>query len=444
MRFAERYGFIFLVAILALVGGTAAAPGLAVAAPYAAIVMDMRDGKVLHARDADRRQHPASLTKLMTLYLTFEAVESGRLRLDQKVTVSRYAARQPASKLYLKAGQQVTIRHLIRATAIKSANDAAMVLAEAIGGSQSGFADMMNRKARQLGMTNSSFRNPHGLTQSGHLSTARDMAILARQLYFDFPEYYNVFGRRTASAAGKNIRSTNRLLASYRGAEGMKTGYTNAAGFNLVATAARGKERVIAVVLGGKSSRTRNARVAELLDMGFARAATQVAAVEPVDVTIRVAAKRAPLPPTRPITAATGLAAVAEALAPTAVASVDAEGSIHAPIYCARPLARPGSGDAVARTGQQAALRRPVVRPDWSVHLGAFADRALAVESVAAVTLGDVTQLASASSEINQIRGASGESLYEVRFTGLAQRDAGKACSALKSRGRNCVSLGPN
>ncbi|MEM8597483.1 MAG: D-alanyl-D-alanine carboxypeptidase family protein, partial [Pseudomonadota bacterium] len=213
----------------------------AVAAPYAGIVMDMRSGAIYYAHDIDRRQHPASLTKMMTLYLTFEALQRGQIKLDQRVRVSRHAARQPASKLYLRAGSRVRIRDLIRATAIKSANDAAMVLAEAIGGSQKNFGRMMTQKARALGMKNSTFKNPHGLTQSGHLSTARDMAVLARHLFYDFPQYYNVFGRKTHMAAGKRIRTTNRLLSSYRGAEGMKTGYTRAAGYNLVSVAARGQ-----------------------------------------------------------------------------------------------------------------------------------------------------------------------------------------------------------
>ena len=223
MRFAAQLRLVFLLSIVILASAVSA-PAVH-AAPYAAMVMDMRDGRVLHARSADRRQHPASLTKMMTLYLAFEAVESGRVGLDQTVRVSRHASRQPPSKVYLREGQRVSIRHLIRATATKSANDAAMALAEALGGSQEGFARMMTSKARELGMPNSTFRNPHGLTQSGHLSTARDMARLARHLYFDFPEYYHVFGRIKTYAMGKTLWSTNRrLLRSYRGAEGMKTG----------------------------------------------------------------------------------------------------------------------------------------------------------------------------------------------------------------------------
>lgn len=252
------------------------------AAPSASIVMDMRNGKVLHASSADRRLHPASLTKMMTLYLTFDAVRRGKIKLDQKVRVSRHASRMPASKLYLKAGQRVTIRSLIRATAIKSANDAAMVLAETIGGSQAGFARMMTNEAKRLGMKNTRFKNPHGLTQRGHYSTARDMAILGRHLFHDFPQYYNIFSRKRDHAAGKRIWATNRrFLNSYRGADGIKTGYTRAAGYNLVASAHRGQERIIAVVFGARNTTDRTRKVSRLLDIGFAKAPTRVATVKP-------------------------------------------------------------------------------------------------------------------------------------------------------------------
>ncbi|HUF56066.1 MAG TPA: serine hydrolase [Thermohalobaculum sp.] len=456
------------------------------AAPYAAMVMDMRDGRVLHSRGADRRQHPASLTKMMTLYLTFEAVESGRIGLDQRVRVSQHAARQPASKLYLKAGQTVSIRHLIRATATKSANDAAMVLAEAIGGSQAGFGEMMTRKARELGMPNTTFRNPHGLTQSGHLSTARDMAKLARHLFFDFPEYYGVFGQITTYAAGKQVWSTNRrLLRSYRGAEGMKTGYTRAAGYNLVGIASRGSERIIAVVMGESSVASRTRRVAQLLDMGFSRAETHVAVVPPSRGSAAgtvVAVRSAPVPPARPTRQTTGIAAVVEALGPApAAAAIQAEetvrvasasatlpspvtetpqatakapSSAYAPRRTEPPRLRPvrvatASADvrgtiSVAEGSGDGGVPMPPPRPAWSVRLGAFEDRAAALESVTSVTLGDLRPLASAESQIKEFRGQGGAPRYEVRFTGLSSREAGKACRTLKSHGRECVALAPN
>jgi len=167
--------------------------------------MDARTGEVLHARSADRKLHPASLTKMMTLYLAFEAVRAGEIRLDQKVRVSRRAARQVPSKIGLKAGRLVSIRDLIRATAVKSANDAAVALGEAISGSESAFAKRMTKRARALGMKNTTFRNASGLTHNGQKSTARDMAKLGRRLFYDYPQYYNLFSRKHTNAYGKTI-----------------------------------------------------------------------------------------------------------------------------------------------------------------------------------------------------------------------------------------------
>ena len=178
---------------LALLAVWSFASAPAQAAPYAALVMDARTGEVVYAENADTRLHPASLTKMMTLYLAIEAVKEGRLKLDQTVKVSALAARQPPSRIGLRTGERVTIRNLMRAAAVKSANDAATALAEATAGSVDAWAKMATAKARILGMPNTTFKNPHGLTQAGHLSTARDMATLGRRLFFDHPEYYNLF-----------------------------------------------------------------------------------------------------------------------------------------------------------------------------------------------------------------------------------------------------------
>ncbi|MEM1129509.1 MAG: D-alanyl-D-alanine carboxypeptidase family protein [Pseudomonadota bacterium] len=283
----------------------ALAASAASAAPYAAMVMDARSGEVLHSRNADTRLHPASLTKMMTLYVAFDAVRRGEITLDTKVRVSSNAAAEPPSKLHLKAGQRIELRYLIRASAVKSANDAATAIAEAISGSEAAFTRRMTRTARALGMKNTTFKNAHGLTQSGHLSTARDMTILGRHVLYDFPEYYNLFSRQSTDAKVRVVRNTNRrLLNSYKGADGIKTGYTRAAGFNLVASAQRGQERIIATVFGGKSGASRDRRVAELLDMGFSRAPSQVAVRKPnrpnvdaADVSsIAVARSARPLP----------------------------------------------------------------------------------------------------------------------------------------------------
>ncbi|MBW3241546.1 D-alanyl-D-alanine carboxypeptidase [Epibacterium sp. DP7N7-1] len=255
------------------VGLVAVAPEQAAAAPYAAMVMDARTGEVLHSRNADTRLHPASLTKMMTLYIAFEAVRNGEISLDTEITVSRNAEAEPPSELGLRRGQKIALRYLIRAAAVKSANDAATAIGEAISGSEAAFARRMNRTAKALGMTRTTFKNAHGLTANGHMSTARDMTILGRHMLYDYPEYYNLFSRKSTNAGTKVVYNTNRrFLAAYRGADGIKTGYTRAAGFNLVSSAKRGDERIIATVFGGQSTAARNAKVAELLDLGFRRA----------------------------------------------------------------------------------------------------------------------------------------------------------------------------
>ncbi|MBU2358805.1 MAG: D-alanyl-D-alanine carboxypeptidase, partial [Alphaproteobacteria bacterium] len=228
--------------------------------------MDARTGEVIYAQNADTRLHPASLTKMMTLYIAFQAIQRGEITLDTDVTVSRNAASEPPSKLGLKVGQKIKLRYLLRAAAVKSANDAATAIGEAIGGSEEAFATRMNRTAAAMGMTNTTFKNANGLTTEGHLSTARDMSVLGRHVIYDFPQYYNLFSRRTADAGVAQVRHTNRrFLDSYPGADGIKTGFTNAAGFNLVASAQRGQERIIATVFGGTSTAQRNGKIKELM-----------------------------------------------------------------------------------------------------------------------------------------------------------------------------------
>jgi D-alanyl-D-alanine carboxypeptidase len=339
-RFAARA----FVALAILAAALAISPQGAQAAPYAAFVMDARTGQVLHESSPDRLLHPASLTKMMTLYLTIEAVKAGRLQLDQKVRISAKAAAQPPSRIGLRAGERVSIRNLIRAAAVKSANDAAMALAEAVGGSQEGFARMMTQRAHALGMPNTTFRNPHGLTQKGHLSTARDMAVLGRRLFFDHPEYYNLFSRQSTVAMGRTVRNTNRrLLAAYRGADGIKTGYTNAAGFNLVASARRGSKHVIAAVFGGRSSRSRNAEVARLLDLGFRLSPGTAPIIKPGRASTLVAS--APLPVEKPDAPDTLTALVLAAIGPAPAAASERQRisrSALAPRRADIPRLRPG------------------------------------------------------------------------------------------------------
>ncbi|MFN3527126.1 MAG: D-alanyl-D-alanine carboxypeptidase family protein, partial [Paracoccus sp. (in: a-proteobacteria)] len=180
------------------------------AAPFAAYVMDARTGQPIYRQNSDTRLHPASLTKMMTLYMAFHAIESGRVRLDSRVTISSKAANEPPSKLGLRAGQQIELRYLIRAAAVRSANDAATAIGEGLAGSEEAFTQQMTQMARALGMNNTQFRNAHGLTREGHFSTAHDMSLLGRHLFYDFPQYYNLFSRRTADAGIAQVTATNR------------------------------------------------------------------------------------------------------------------------------------------------------------------------------------------------------------------------------------------
>lgn len=242
------------------------ASGPASAAPYAAMVIDARSGEVLHARNADARLHPASLTKMMTLYLLFEAVDAGKLSLDDRLRVSEYASSKPPVKIGLKPGETIAVRDAAQAIAIKSANDVAAVIAENLAGSEPAFAAVMTAKAKSLGMRNTRFVNASGLPDPRQISTARDMAILGRSLLSRFPEYAPLFRSTEFNYNGRTYHATNKLLGKVRGVDGLKTGYIRDAGFHLVATATRNGRRLIVVVMGGRTGGERNAEVTALIE----------------------------------------------------------------------------------------------------------------------------------------------------------------------------------
>lgn len=496
MRIRAVLGALFASIFLILAGAAAAAP-------YAAMVVDARTGEVLHSRNADTRLHPASLTKMMTLYLAFQAVESGQISLDTMVTISRNAASEPPSKLGLRRGQKIRFRYLIRAAAVKSANDAATAIGEALAGSETAFAKRMTATALQMGMTRTTFKNANGLTQSGHLSTARDMTTLGRRLFYDFPDYYNLFSRRTTSAGIKNVYNTNRrFLAAYKGADGIKTGYTNAAGFNLVASAHRGSKRIIATMFGGRSTAARNKRVAELLDMGFKRAPTRVAVKKPAPLAVAslggsggvtIAAPRAVarslIPKRRPegLGVPVLMAGVdKEAIDSAVFAAVRDDGNRTVmvdenevaalakpveeaePTQVARavqeqfvPVALPATDQAeaaIVASIQTAPAEAETIEPSppeprvivrdtddprkWSVQVGAYRTRYQAEKQLLKTALSDLRALDGALRQIdNDI--VQGEKFYRARFVGLTQSDATKACVRLIARNEACVPIGP-
>jgi D-alanyl-D-alanine carboxypeptidase len=253
---------------------------------YAAIVVDSATGEVLFARNADDRRYPASLTKIMTLYILFEEMQKGRFTEASKLEVSSKAAAQAPSKLGLKAGQTITAGEAIRALVTKSANDAAMVVAENVSGSEEAFAKRMTATARRLGMHATTFRNPNGLPNLGQVTTARDMATLGLAVQTRFPQEYKVFSTRTFVFRGATYGNHNRLLGTVEGVDGIKTGYINASGFNLVTSVKRDGRQLVAVVMGGATGRSRDAHMAELVRTYLPKA-TRTRATQPLVASVR-------------------------------------------------------------------------------------------------------------------------------------------------------------
>ena len=319
--------------------------------PYAALVVDANSGDVLHAASADAQRHPASLTKIMTLYLLFEQIEAGRLRLDSQMDVSDHASQQAPSKLGLRPGQTLSVEDAIRALVTKSANDAAVVVAEAIGGDEESFARMMTRKARALGMSRTNYANASGLPDEDQVTTARDQVTLGRAIQDRFPRYYRYFATSSFVYRGHAMRNHNKLLGRVEGVDGIKTGYTRMSGFNLVSSVRRGNRHIVAVVLGGASGGARDARMRGLIEQHIASAATSRTVAKVAESTEMSAVAAAPVAPARkpeprlvrddaPVTVASVPVEKAEIAAPAASAPVPATlAQAKAP--------QPGSGDPI-------------------------------------------------------------------------------------------------
>ena len=492
-RRTGHYGLFVFTAFWFLV----VLPLSVMAAPYAGMVMDARTGKVYYSENADTRLHPASLTKMMTLYIAFEAVENGELSMDTLVTISRKAASEPPSKLGLRAGQKIKLRYLVRAAAVKSANDAATAIGEAISGSEAAFARRMNRTAKEMGMTRTTFKNAHGLTESGHLSTARDMSILGRHVLYDYPEYYNLFGRKTADAGVRTVSHTNRrLLDSYKGADGIKTGYTRAAGFNLVASAERGSERIIATVFGGKSTATRNAQVEKLLDLGFRKApsrialhrpgkpryygnagtggGTQIASASQTDSgargkTIRVVTplvKTSLRPQMRPVPDAPLLVAEVkddinsllqeaqkvEVTEIQQVAAASIPATATAPAASVKPVSRPKNVVLAAATTKPTPKPK-VAQQDaevvsristsggrhWGINVGRFTTKYAAEKMLLKTALAEMATLdGTLRKVVSRTQG------HDANFMGMTREQADLACRRLQARQVTCFMIGPS
>ncbi len=405
------------------------------AGAYSAIIIDARTGETVYSRHADSRRYPASLTKIMTLYMTFEALESGHLKLGQHIRVSKRAAGQTPSKLGLKAGSTITVQNAILAVVTKSANDAATVLAEAISGTEVKFSIEMTKRAARLGMVQTRFTNASGLPNRRQRTTARDMSTLALSLLNDYPGYYSIFSTREFSFAGRTHNNHNNLLDSYQGTDGIKTGYIRASGFNLVASVKRGDRQLIGVVFGGRSPTSRDKHLVELFDKVFATPASTLVVHLPIakpgsrpNVAVAVAAPP-PVPvaqpaKTKPIAVATRATKYPAATIPAVTAALQEE--TRDPLALAA-LARRDEADAVAINL-------------WSVQVGAFLELSAAQAELNRAARVEPALFIRTDPVITEVK-VEGRILYRARLVGLSEERARETCRTLWRQQMSCVAV---
>ena len=385
-----------------MVGPLAILPAAVRAQDYAGIVVDAQNGSVLQSVNPHARWYPASLTKVMTVYLVFEAVEAGTLELDEELTVSTHAASQPPTELGIGAGDKISVEQAILAVILRSANDVAVVLAERIGGTEEAFAKMMTAKAQQLGMARTQFRNATGLPNPDQVSTARDMAVLGIALLERFPQHYHFFSVMSFTYAGHSFGTINGILSRYPGADGIKTGFTCGSGYNLLASAVRDGRRLIGVVLGGVSNEERHGEMIALLDKGFATGSADSSG-DTFLAEFRPARDDAGSPP------------------PFQLSSMQCN-------------------IGVGTSGTEAALGG--AHGGWGIIFGSFSEKAQAQAAV-----GQARQLlhsvVSAGRPVVLSRNSEGIRRYNALIVGLSQKQAGTACKHLWSIGAYCLALNP-
>ena len=421
-------------------------------AKYASIVIDAHTQEVLYARNADTRNYPASLTKMMTLYLGFEALRNGKLSLNKPLRVSRRAAGQAPSRLGLKAGGSISVHDALMALIVKSANDVAVVAAEALAPSEAAFAQMMTAKARELGMANTTFRNASGLPNRGQLSTARDISKLALALMNNFPQQFEMFSVSRFRYGGRTYRTHNNLLNRYHGTDGIKTGYTRASGFNLVASVERNRQHLVGVVFGGRTAKSRDNHMITLLDKGFNRLRRRDALAarpqaKPDPFAPQVAARR-PAVERRPRRRPDAIAVL--------IANSPAEPEPTGPRPRRKPPAYPQSVEIISMDGAAArfAGRAPPPAPvtqgmgsvadaEWGIQVGAFAVRSRADLAAQSAADSEPRLLSDVDVRVAPLS-HGGKTLYRARLVGLSETDALKACSALRRQSRDCAIVRPD
>ena len=421
---------------------------------YESIVIDATTGQVLHQVNADTQAYPASLTKMMTLYMLFEALEKGKVRLDTPLKISTHATTPGPSKLYVTPNSTLTVEQAIYAIVVLSANDVAVVVAENLGGSEERFCNLMTAKARTLGMTRTQFKNPHGLPHKGQISTAHDMAILARHLMTDFPDRFSYFAKTEFPYNGVMIKGHNHFMEHYDGADGLKTGYTFASGFNLAASARRGNQRLITVVFGGASAKIRDEHVAQLMDAGFMVALNTHSGTAVAQAGDQFPASLAQTAPTTAQLAQEATAPLSD-VEPTSIAAGDTDDVIARQIATdapAPPLAEmaalvpaPTVGQPKAKAAAAAATRKavnaidPLAAPaptnSWGIQVGAYMNRLQAetqAKAAADKVRGDFT---AASARVVPVKLKPTQIMYRAQVIGLSQKDTARACKLAAQRG---------
>ena len=397
VRLWRRIAIWLLAATLAPVGAIPAA-----SARNAQLLVDAADGRVLQSAEANTPWYPASLTKMMTAYVVFQAVKAGRLGWTDKITVSANAASQSPTKFGLKSGQKITVEQAVKAMLVVSANDAAVALAETLAGDEASFAQMMTNVAHQIGMSRSLFRNASGLPDDAQVTTAHDMAVLAMNILNEYPEHYPLFNLRSVTIGGRTLGTVNGILSSYPGADGMKTGFTCGSGYNLVASAMRDGKRLIGVILGGRNRGERAALMTALLNNGFGKAIPASLSLDDLGVQIS-AAEQGPPPFTLKAS------------------------------ECTRGIS---TDDGISTITSATRLS------GWGIVFGAFPKRGEAEAMVGKMKKSLAGTIGKGRPAIIE-KTWEGVSRYSALLVGLEQADAGKACKKIWAENGYCLALSP-
>jgi serine-type D-Ala-D-Ala carboxypeptidase (penicillin-binding protein 5/6) len=434
--------FSFCVAILSL--STSAQAG------SAQLLLDARTGEVLASENPDALNHPASLTKMMTIYMVLDAIHAGKLSWDSPVPFSKYASARPPTKLRVKAGDSITVKEAVLAMIVLSANDVATAVGEKIGGSEEGFAALMTRKARSLGMLNTTFFNASGLPNDQQFTTARDMSTLGVALMRDFPKEYELFATKSFAFRGRTINGHNNLMYRYKGMDGIKTGYTNASGFNLVSAVESNGRRVVGVIMGGRTAASRDKLMEKLIDANIKKASpgTQLVASHTTGVQMDLArlGDTIPVPASRQsaVAAVQGMAG-ATGVGTTDVAAAYAEGDLapaEQPLTAAIPRATPranAAATAAAQGAQQASAASTTGERKWQIQIAAATSAQAAMDLLSDARDKVGAPLKNLDTYTEMVT-RNGTTFYRARFTGFDTKDEARTvCDKLVRQRYDCV-----